>query len=83
MVLVNVGTILQIVDDSDVRYIPKSMSLSITVRSPVNLNLVPKHIIMTSRLESPCLIVASSMLTHISHVGVYLHVHSTFWESPY
>ena len=30
MVLVNVGTILQIVDDSDVRDIPKLISLSIT-----------------------------------------------------
>ena len=33
----------QIAYDSDVRYIPKLISISITVRYSDNSNLVPKH----------------------------------------
>ena len=46
--------------DSDIRYIPKSITLSITVRSTDNLNLVPKYI-MTSLSESPCQVFAYSV----------------------
>ena len=49
-------TIPQTVYDSDVRYVPKWISVLITVISVDNLNLVPKHI-MTSKSESPCFVV--------------------------
>ena len=51
------GTIPQVVYYSDIRYIPKSISVSMSVRSTGNLSQVLKHI-MTSQSESPCLVVA-------------------------
>ena len=41
----NTATIPQVVYDSGVRYIPKSISLSITVRYTDNLNLASKHVV--------------------------------------
>ena len=63
---VNDSTIPQTVNDSDLRKIPKSLKLSITVRSSDNFS-VSIHI-MTSLPESPYLIVIKTVFSQKSYL---------------